>query len=62
METYVESAASSIPIWYVVKEGANGQRQPITGEGGWDETWAHAMAMRDADPEARYHVETRVLE
>ena len=62
MEAYIESAATEVPIWCVVKEDANRQRELIKSEGGWDETWAHVMALRDADPEARYHADTRILE
>ncbi len=61
IEAYVNSAASEIPIWCIVKEDANGHRLPITSEGDWDAIWAQTMVLRDADPDSLYHVETFIL-
>lgn len=61
MMAYIESVASEIPIWHITKEDPNGMRHPITCDGDWNERWDQAMALREAEPEECYDVETTVL-
>ena len=56
----LEGQLEEVPIWRVYKT-ANGVREPLTPEGGWTETWARVMALREADPTARYDCDTDPL-
>jgi hypothetical protein len=61
IQAYIERTAAEIPIWCIFKEDTNGHHRAITSEGEWGKTWDQAMALREADPEGRYHVETKNL-
>lgn len=57
LQAVVESALDDLPIWRVYQT-VDGVRRPITPQGGWDETWKQVMALREADPDARYDCDT----
>jgi hypothetical protein len=52
-----EGSLDDLPIWRVYKT-TSGKREAITPVGGWDETWKQVMALREADPGARYDCDT----
>lgn len=56
----VEGALDDLPIWRVFKTLGT-VRQPITPQGGWDETWANVMALRKSDPGSRCDCDTDAL-
>lgn len=60
LQAVVGGSLDDLPIWRVYKT-AGGTRAPITPQGGWDETWKHVKALREADPEALYDCDTDAL-
>ncbi len=60
LQAVFEAPLEDLAIWRVFKT-ANGVRQPLTPEGGWDETWKQVMTLREADPKARYDCDTDAL-
>jgi hypothetical protein len=57
LQVYFESqAVSELPIWRVEKTDALRRRHFLTCEGGWDETWAQIMSLRESDPANRYGI------
>lgn len=61
MEAYIDGPATEIPIWRVVKKEANGHWHQITEGGEWKQAWTKTMALRAADVDARYDVESIAL-
>lgn len=57
LEAVYEAALVDLPIWRVFKT-ANGVRESLTPEGGWDETWKQVMTLREVDPKGRYECDT----
>jgi hypothetical protein len=62
LQAYFESfAATELPIWRVFKTAPSGERLPITGEGGWDDTWKQVILHREQDAAALYNCDTSVV-
>ena len=57
MDAFFDSfACCALPIWRIVKVGPDGSSTAVTDEGGWDQTWSSAYALRESDPTMRYDV------
>ena len=55
LDAYFESSeAIDLPIWRVFKAKASGEREPLTDEGAWEDTWNKINELRKADPASRY--------
>lgn len=55
LDAYFESPASAdLPIWRVF-QGHAFPGTPISEEGGWEETWAKVMRLREEQPGQRFN-------
>ena len=55
LQAFFESmAAKELPIWRVFSTDSAGRTQPISDEGGWDETWSRVLTLRKSDSAHRY--------
>jgi hypothetical protein len=62
LQTFFDSGpATELPIWRAFKTDSEyRQREPLSDEGDWDETWAKVMALRESDPAGQYFCWTSV--
>ena len=55
LDAYFDSPASAdLPIWRVF-QGHDFPGSPISGESGWEETWAKVMRLREEQPDQRFY-------
>lgn len=60
LQAVVEGSLDDLPIWRVYKTVGD-ICEPITPRGGWDETWARVMELRESDAVSRYDCDTDAL-